>query len=282
MNAISEIRSKTNPSCGGSLIKEPIKELRGHQGSISRGLSSGHRSTAPSQPGWQKTTRRGLQPLTCSGPMAQPRSSVRDCIPFAGCWRRTELVCSASSAEQLTGTEGLISSRRESLDSLMADEGLRPGWQHPCLSPNLFLEHLWASRCRNFAFLSPQQGLTSTTAPGAHSKVSPWGWWRRQSPGCLLGTSLLPEHWREGPRGRVCSLSSHQRHELSKSDKTISSVARQRLNKDELPGESCSRGSLDIVPFITINTMGSAGVTVANKPPGTSLWAPLALQPGRC
>lgn len=90
----------------------------------------------------------------------------------------------------------------------------------------------------------------------------------------------IPELGREGQCRSVCCLPSYQRYQLSKSDKTISSVARQCLNKDELPGESCSRGSLDIVPFITINTMGSACTTLANKPPGTSSWAPLALHPG--
>lgn len=90
----------------------------------------------------------------------------------------------------------------------------------------------------------------------------------------------IPEPRREGRCRKLCSLSSYQRYQLSKPDKTISSAARQSLNKDELPGESCSRGSLDIVPFITINTMGSAGITLANKAPGTSFWAPLALQPG--
>lgn len=105
---------------------------------------------------------------------------------------------------------------------------------------------------------------------GLVEEAEPWSW----APG---DTS---EHRRGGRCRGVCSLSSYQRYQLSKSDKTISAVARQRLNKDELPGESCSRGSLDIVPFITINTMGSACIASANKAPGTSFWAPLALQPG--
>lgn len=144
-------------------------------------------------------------------------------------------------------------------------------------SPTLFLEHLWATTSSNFAFLSAQQGLASTTAPGAQCSVhGPLGLVEEAE----LCTGDIPEHRRGGRCGRICSLSSYQRYQLSKSDKTISSVPRQRLNKDELPGESCSRGSLDIVPFITINTMGSACITLANKPPGTSFWAPLALQPG--
>ena len=199
-------------------------------------------------------------------PPATPSGIASELFAAAG---KIKPVCSASStvalscAKHLNSTEGLISNKLPChVNSLMADKRLSPcctvadsrGDSITVSLPTLSFGTCGHSAAGTLHFRAHEQGLTSTRAPRFGCKSPPQGTcgprgrWRRQSlgPG-LLGKSLLPGHGREVQCRRICSLSSYQRYQLSTSEKTISSLAGRRLNKDELLGESSSKGVLWIL-----------------------------------